>query len=86
LGVAAEAVRIRRERMAAATAALAAQERVRVGAQRLGIARELHDVVGHNISLINLQAGVGLDLFETQPDRGTPGAGGDPAGVQRGAR
>jgi len=86
LGVAAEAVRIRRERMAAATAALAAQERVRVGAQRLGIARELHDVVGHNISLINLQAGVGLDLFETQPDRGTPGAGGGPAGVQRGAR
>jgi signal transduction histidine kinase len=69
LGVAAEAVRIRRERMAAATAARAAEQRVRAGSQRLGIARELHDVVGHNISLINLQAGIGLDLFESQPDQ-----------------
>lgn len=69
LGVAAEAVRIRRERMAAAAAARAAEERALAGAQRLGIARELHDVVGHNISLINLQAGIGLDLFETQPDQ-----------------
>ena len=69
LAVAAEAVRIRRERMAAAAAARAAEERARTGAQRLGIARELHDVVGHNIALINLQAGVGLDLFETQPDQ-----------------
>jgi signal transduction histidine kinase len=55
--------------MAAAAAARAAEERVRVGAQRLGLARELHDVVGHNISLISLQAGIGLDLFETQPDQ-----------------
>ncbi len=69
LAVAAEAVRIRRERVAAASAARAAEERARAGAQRLGVARELHDVVGHNISLINLQAGVGLDLFETQPDQ-----------------
>jgi signal transduction histidine kinase len=69
LAVAAEAVRIRRERMAASSAARAAEERVRVGARRLGMARELHDVVGHNISLINLQAGIGLDLFETQPDQ-----------------
>jgi signal transduction histidine kinase len=69
LAVAAEAVRIRRERVAAAAAARAAEERVRVGAQRLGVARELHDVVGHNISLINLQAGIGLDLFETRPDQ-----------------
>ncbi len=69
LGVAAEAVRIRRQRVAAAAAARAAEQRVRAGAQRLGIARELHDVVGHNISLINLQAGIGLDLFETQPDQ-----------------
>ncbi len=68
LGVAAEAVRIRRERTAAATAARSAEARLRAGAQRLEVARELHDVVGHNISLINLQAGIGLDLFETQPE------------------
>jgi len=67
LGVAAEAVRIRRERIAAAAAARLAEERVRAGSQRLGIARELHDVIGHNISLINLQAGIGLDLFDTRP-------------------
>ncbi len=69
LAIAAEAVRIRRERMAAAAAARGAEKRVQAGAQRLGIARELHDVVGHNISLINLQAGIGLDLFETRPDQ-----------------
>jgi signal transduction histidine kinase len=69
LGVAAEAVRIRRERMAEAAAARSAEARLRAGAQRLEVARELHDVVGHNISLINLQAGIGLDLFETQPEQ-----------------
>ena len=33
------------------------------------MARDLHDVVGHNISLINLHAGVGLDLIETRPEQ-----------------
>jgi signal transduction histidine kinase len=33
------------------------------------MARELHDVIGHNISLINLQASVGLDLIEIRPDQ-----------------
>ena len=33
------------------------------------IARELHDVVGHNISLIKLQAGVGLDLIDEHRER-----------------
>jgi signal transduction histidine kinase len=32
------------------------------------MARDLHDVIGHNISLINVQAGVGLDLMDTQPE------------------
>ena len=52
-----------------AAAARSAEARLRAGAQRLEVARELHDVVGHNISLINLQAGIGLDLFETQPEQ-----------------
>jgi signal transduction histidine kinase len=31
------------------------------------IARELHDVLAHNISLINVQAGVALHLMDEQP-------------------
>jgi signal transduction histidine kinase len=33
------------------------------------MARDLHDVIGHNISLISIQAGVGLDLMEAQPEQ-----------------
>ena len=33
------------------------------------IARELHDVLAHNISLINVQAGVALHLMDEQPDQ-----------------
>lgn len=69
LAIAAETVRILRERAVAARAVRAATDRERVSAQRLLIARELHDVVGHNISLINLQAGVGLDLIDAQPEQ-----------------
>jgi len=29
----------------------------------------LHDVIGHNMSLINVQAAVGLDLMDTQPEQ-----------------
>jgi signal transduction histidine kinase len=36
--------------------------------QRLGIARELHDVLAHSISLINVQAGVALELMDQRPD------------------
>jgi signal transduction histidine kinase len=39
----------------------------RVDAERLRIARELHDVVAHNISLINVQATMGVHLMETRP-------------------
>jgi signal transduction histidine kinase len=33
------------------------------------MARDLHDVIGHNISLINVQAAVGLDLIDSQPEQ-----------------
>jgi signal transduction histidine kinase len=42
------------------------------GQERLLIARELHDVLAHNVSLINVQAGVALHLLDEQPDRARP--------------
>jgi signal transduction histidine kinase len=38
-------------------------------AERLGIARELHDVVSYTIAAINLQAGVALHVFADSPER-----------------
>lgn len=64
-----EAARMRRERRAQARAARELDERRRASEERLRMARELHDVIGHTISLINLQAGVGLDLMDTQPEQ-----------------
>lgn len=43
--------------------------RRRAGEERLRIARELHDVLGHNISLISVQAGVALHLIDQQPEQ-----------------
>jgi signal transduction histidine kinase len=37
--------------------------------ERLRIARELHDVLAHSISLINVQSGVALHLIEEQPQQ-----------------
>jgi signal transduction histidine kinase len=68
LVIAAEVVRLRRERAADARSARAADARRRASEERLRMARDLHDVIGHNISLISVQAGVGLDLMDTQPE------------------
>ena len=43
--------------------------RRRAGEERMRIARELHDVVAHNISVINVQANTALHLMDRQPDR-----------------
>jgi signal transduction histidine kinase len=37
--------------------------------ERLGIARELHDVLAHSLSLINVQAGVALELMDGRPEQ-----------------
>ncbi len=41
----------------------------RVSEERLQIARELHDVVGHNISLISVQAGAGSHVLYKDPQQ-----------------
>jgi len=40
-----------------------------VQAERVRIARELHDVLAHSLSQINVQASVGLHLMDKQPER-----------------
>lgn len=43
------------------------EARRRVTEERLRIARDLHDTLGHHIALINAQAGMAELVFETQP-------------------
>jgi signal transduction histidine kinase len=45
------------------------QERRQASEERLRIAQELHDVLGHHLSLINVQAGVGLHLMDNRPEQ-----------------
>lgn len=45
------------------------EARRRVAEERLRIARELHDVVAHQITLANAQATVASHLFDSQPER-----------------
>ena len=66
---ASEVVRSRRER-ASAVARSRQQEGLRKAEEeRLRIARELHDVLAHNISLINVQSGVALHLIDERPEQ-----------------
>jgi signal transduction histidine kinase len=47
----------------------AEQQRRQASEERLRIARELHDVLGHHLSLISVQAGVGLHLMDEHPEQ-----------------
>jgi len=69
VAIAAEATRIRGERAAATRANRQIDQRRQRSEERLRIAREVHDVIGHNISLINVQASMGLDLMDSQPEQ-----------------
>lgn len=64
-----EAIRGRRERYREVSRTLAARREAAAEAERLRIARELHDVLAHSLSQISVQAGVGLHLFDTRPDK-----------------
>jgi signal transduction histidine kinase len=59
---------VRAHRRVKARAADAVQ-REHVYAERLRIAQEVHDVVGHSLAVINMQAGVGLHVLERRPER-----------------
>ena len=69
VAIAAEATRIRGERAAVTRASRQLDQRRQQSDERLRIARDLHDVIGHNISLINVQASMGLDLMDSQPEQ-----------------
>ncbi|NUK96846.1 sensor histidine kinase [Streptomyces lunaelactis] len=66
---ASELVRVRREVWARERVERAAAEKRRADEERLRIARELHDVLAHSISVINVQAGVGLALLDSNPEQ-----------------
>ncbi|HKE69603.1 MAG TPA: sensor histidine kinase [Nocardioidaceae bacterium] len=67
--IGAEFARVRRERVVAGRQARAETARRQANEERLRIARELHDVVAHHISLINVQAGVALHLVDRKPEQ-----------------
>jgi len=69
VATAAEAYRFRAERVAATRDSRQIEQRRRQSEERLRVARDLHDVIGHNISLINVQASMGLDLIDSQPEQ-----------------
>ncbi len=72
LAVAAEGIRLRRVQALETARRRDEQARRRVSDERLRIARELHDVIAHNISLINVQAATTLHLLDEQ---GSPATG-----------
>jgi signal transduction histidine kinase len=66
---AAELIRASRQRAIDIASRRAEEARRRASEQRLAIARDLHDVVAHNISVINVQANTALHLMDRQPER-----------------
>jgi signal transduction histidine kinase len=64
-----EGFRARRERSAEYRRRALELRQNEVQAERVRIARELHDVLAHSLSQINVQAGVGLHLMDRQPEK-----------------
>lgn len=64
-----QAVVAHRERAAAARERQAHREQQALTAERLRIARDLHDSVAHAMTTINVQAGVAARLSKKDPDR-----------------
>ncbi|RFU38164.1 sensor histidine kinase, partial [Actinomadura logoneensis] len=66
--VSGELARMRAQKSAAAERSRAERERRLAGEERLRMARELHDVLAHNVSMINVRAGVALHLLDDDPE------------------
>ena len=64
-----EWIRTRRDRWAEQRATWQRRQQSEVQAERVRIARELHDVLAHSLSQINVQASVGLHLMQRQPEK-----------------
>ncbi|MEO8528576.1 MAG: sensor histidine kinase [Pseudolysinimonas sp.] len=64
-----EGIRSRRDAVAEYRRLTSQREQSEVQMERVRIARELHDVLAHSLSQINVQAGVGLHLMDRQPDK-----------------
>ncbi|UFS60074.1 sensor histidine kinase [Subtercola endophyticus] len=64
-----ESIRTRRDRVAAYQEAFRKRRDDVAQAERERIARELHDVLAHSLSQINVQAGVGLHLIDDHPEK-----------------
>ncbi|MCU1416955.1 MAG: Two-component sensor histidine kinase [Schumannella sp.] len=64
-----EGLRSRRERASEYRRLASERRQSTVQAERVRIARELHDVLAHSLSQINVQAGVGLHLMDKQPEK-----------------
>lgn len=58
-----------RDRERAEAARGLAEREQRASEERLAIARELHDVLAHSLSLINVQSSVALELFDRKPEQ-----------------
>jgi signal transduction histidine kinase len=64
-----ESIRTRRDRIATLQQARSERRQTEVQAERVRIARELHDVLAHSLSQINVQASVGLHLMREHPEK-----------------
>jgi signal transduction histidine kinase len=62
----------RRQRKASMEREARSEQERRATQARLSIARELHDVLAHSLSMINVQSSVALELLDEQPERAGP--------------
>jgi signal transduction histidine kinase len=62
----------RRQRRAAMAREAQAEQERQASQARLSIARELHDMLAHSLSMINVQSSVALELLDEHPERAGP--------------